>query len=101
MSEESLNPSKEDKKSKSEVNKQGPLIYLGPNLPSSMLNRFTVFSNGMPSYLNKVFEDCPDVQKLFVPVEKLAEVLEKINKTGTPYHTWYGNVTAFVMKGVK
>jgi hypothetical protein len=79
---------------------KGSLIYLGPNIPS-IINRFTVYKDGMPKHLDKNFQDCPDIQKLFVPVAKLSEVLEKINKTGTPYNVWYSTVIEFAKKGVK
>lgn len=77
------------------------LIYLGPNLPGSMLNRFAVYKNGMPKHLETVIDKCPDIERLFVSVVKLTEVLEKINKTGTPYNVWYNNVVEFAKKGVE
>lgn len=77
------------------------LIYLGPNLPGSMLNKFTVYRNGMPKHLDKLLAECPDIERLFVPVAQMSETMEKINKTGTPYHGWFANVVAYTQKGVK
>jgi len=76
-------------------------IYVGPNIASERLNRFAVFKNGLPSHMEDTFTACPAVKKLCVPVSKLSETLDKINKTGTAYHTWYSQVTAYLQKGVK
>jgi hypothetical protein len=99
MSEESLKESiKEPEKISSNVDSS--LIYLGPNLPST-LNRFTVYRGGMPKHLDKIVIDCPEIQRMFVPVAKLSEVMGKINQTGTPYNIWYNTVIEFIKKGVK
>lgn len=79
---------------------KGSLIYLGPNIPS-IINRFTVYKDGMPKHLDKQIQDCPDIRRLFVPIVKMSEVLEKINSTGTPYNVWFNNIIEFITKGVK
>lgn len=78
----------------------GSAIYLGPSLPS-ILNRFTVYKDGVPKHLDKIIIDCPEIQRLFVPVAKMSEVIEKINKTGTPYNVWFNNIIEFIKKGVR
>ena len=76
-------------------------IYVGPNIASERLNRFAVFKNGIPTHMDTVFSACPAIAKLFVPVSKLSETLDKISKTGTAYNTWYSQVTAYLQKGVR
>jgi hypothetical protein len=76
-------------------------IYVGPSIPGGALIRFTVFRGGKPSHLQQLFADCQAVEKLLVPVQKLSESLAQLNKTGTPQHTWYGQVVEFIQKGAK
>jgi len=75
------------------------LIYVGPNISSERLNRFAVFRNGLPQHMDDTFTACSAVKKLFVAIDKLSDVLEKINKTGTAYNTWYNQVQAYLKKG--
>ncbi|MNE48500.1 hypothetical protein D3C80_1429680 [compost metagenome] len=64
-------------------------IYLGPNLPGGRLLQSTVFRAGVPAYLKPLFTDKPDVAELTVPVEGMAEVLERIVQAGTAEHAAY------------
>lgn len=78
------------------------LIYVGPNIASERLNKFAVFRGGLPTHADAVFAACPVVKKLFVPVEKLTETLEKISQTGSAFHTWNSQVAAYLSaKGAK
>jgi len=77
------------------------LIYVGPNISKERLNKFAIFKNGLPQHMDDVFTACPAIKKLFVSIDKLSDILEKINKTGTAYNAWYSQVTAYIKKGVK
>jgi len=77
----------------SEINSK---IYVGPNIPQDGLNRFKVYQNGMPEHLANLFTACPTVNKLFVDVDDLSEVLNQIEQTGTAYHTWYAAVVDYI-----
>jgi hypothetical protein len=74
-------------------------IYVGPNIGTERLNRFALFRGGKPERFKDLFTACPAVEKLFVDVDKLAVVTEKIGKTGTAYNTWYAQVQAYLKKG--
>lgn len=82
-------------------NKPVSLIYVGPSIPGGVLNRFTVFRGGKPLHLATVFKECPEMERLFVPTADLADVLTKVERTGTPYNAWYSQVLAYIRKGVK
>lgn len=84
-----------------ETAKTESLIYVGPSVPGGTLLRFTVFRGGKPKHLAKLMEDCKEIDRLFVPVVKLSESLAKINRPGTPMHTWYAGAMDFIEKGVK
>lgn len=75
------------------------LIYVGPSLGGGKLTRFTVYQGGKPKYLEQLFIDCPEIERLFVPVDKLTVALEQIGMTGTPYNTWFNQVIEFQKKG--
>lgn len=76
-------------------------IYIGPSVPGGVLGRFTIFRGGKPEHLKELFESCPALDKLLIPVEKLSELLERLSKPGTPLHTWYGQAVDFIQKGAK
>lgn len=80
---------------KQEVIPQESLIYIGPSLGAGKVTRFTVYQGGKPKYMEEVFAACPEVEKLFVPVVKLSAVMQEVEKTGTPYHTWYQKAKAY------
>ncbi len=75
------------------------LIYVGPSLGGGKLTRFTVYQGGKPKHMEQIFSECPEVEKLFVPVDKLAPTLDKIAITGTPFHTWFNRVVEYQQKG--
>lgn len=103
MSEESLQTEEETTttETQSVTTSSEQLIYVGPNVSSERLNRFAVFKNGLPQHMDEIFVACPAIKKLFVNVDKLSDTLEKINKTGTAYNSWYSQVTAYLKKGGK
>lgn len=80
----------------SETVKADHLIYVGPNIASERLNKFALFRGGKPERFNDLFGACPAVEKLFVDVDNLAAVLEKLARTGTAYNTWNAQVQAYL-----
>ncbi|WP_333593581.1 hypothetical protein [Anaerospora hongkongensis] len=84
-----------------ETAKTESLIYVGPSVPGGTLLRFTVFRGGKPKHLAKLLEDCKEIDRLFVPITKLSEALTKIDRPGTPMHTWFAGAMDFIEKGVK
>lgn len=74
-------------KTKSAPKKAGSLIYVGPNLQGGGLSQFTVFRAGLTSHVQSLIEKQPDIEKLIVPVEKMAAAVARSRQPGTFEHT--------------
>ena len=86
---------------KSEPVKREQLIYIGPNVPGGMLQRYQVFRGGKPEHLKDLFEKCPELQGLFVQVTDLAVVEKALGEAGTVENTLYRETAKFFAKGGK
>lgn len=75
------------------------LIYCGPNIPGGVLQRYTVYKGGLPEYLSALFDKCPAIKSLFVPVADLARAERAIATKGTPENAFFNEVLQFVQKG--
>ena len=60
-----------------------PVIYTGPNIFAMALQRFQVFSGGLPLYVKRAIEKIPEIEALIVPVSELENTRRKIEKPGT------------------
>lgn len=65
------------------------LIYIGPNLSRGRLLQYQVFIGGFPEHLDAEFDEFPQLERLFVPLEKLNEAVEEARKAGTPLNKYY------------
>jgi hypothetical protein len=85
------------------VSKSGPkpeqLIYCGPNIPGGVLQRYTVFKGGLPGHLNELFDKCPAIKQLFVPVNEFTRMEKAIATKGTLENAYFNEVLKFVSKG--
>lgn len=79
--------------------KQEQIIYCGPNIPGGILQQYTVYKGSLPSYLNELFEKCPAIKRLFVPIEEFAKAEIAIKTKGTPEHSAFQEVLQFTLKG--
>ena len=86
---------------KSEPVKREQLIYIGPNVPGGMLQRYQVFRGGKPEHLKDLFEKCPALQGLFVQVTDLAVAEKALGTAGTVENTLYREAAKFFVKGGK
>ena len=86
---------------KSEPVKREQLIYIGPNVPGGMLQRYQVFRGGKPEHLKDLFEKCPELQGLFVQVTDLAVAEKALGEAGTVENTLYRETAKFFAKGGK
>ena len=68
------------------------LIYIGPSLSRARLLKHQVFIGGLPKHLNEVFASCPEIKKLFVPLDRLTEAEQLVKKAGTPLNKYYKKV---------
>ena len=70
-------------------NQAGRLIYVGPPHKGGKLLKYQVFIGGLPTHIDDVFEKCPQIKNLFVPIAELAAAEKDIAKAGTPMHKYY------------
>jgi hypothetical protein len=77
------------------------LVYVGPNVPGGILQRFQVFKGGLPPYCKDLFEKAPEIKELFVPVEGLEATRKKIDEPGTNEARLFYVVRQKLSKGVK
>lgn len=73
----------------SETSKLQRLIYVGPTLKGYRLIKYQVFIGGYPKHIDDVFEACPQIKKLFVPVKDLVQAEKDIAMAGTPLNKYY------------
>ena len=59
------------------------MIYAGPNVFALALQRFQVFTGGLPPYVKRAIEKIPAIESLIVPVSELESMRAKIDKSGT------------------
>ena len=86
---------------KSDPVKREQLIYVGPNVPGGVLQRYQVFRGGKPEHLKDLFEKCPALQGLFVPVIDLTVAEKALGIAGTVENTLYRETAKFFAKGGK
>lgn len=75
------------------------LIYCGPNIAGGALQKYAVFKGGTPTHLGGLFEKCPAIKELFVPVSELATTVQGVTTKGTRLNALYVEVASFAQKG--
>lgn len=84
-----------------DVQKNMRLIYCGPNIYGGRLLQYTAFKGGYPEHLSDIFEKCPAVKELLVPIENFTTTMAKIQKKGTEESRLFGEIIQFLQnKGV-
>ena len=81
--------------------KPARLIYVGPNVPGGILQRYQVFKGGLPPYCGSLFEKVPEIKELFIPVEGLEAIRKKIQEPGTNEARLFHIAQKKLAKGVK
>lgn len=74
---------------KSSAAKLQRLIYIGPTLKGFKLVKYQVFIGGYPGHIEDVYEECPQIKRLFVPVAELTKAEAEVMTTGTPLNKYY------------
>lgn len=72
-------------------------IYIGPTVRAGALRTnaaFTGTRNEVKEYLKEILEEIPQVERLFVPVKRLAESKEKIKDKGTLLNKYYNEIAS-------
>jgi len=81
------------------VDKQEQLIYCGPNIPGGILQKYTVYVNGIPRYLSDLLIKCPAIKSLIVPIEQFSQTEQAIKQKGTPQNMFYNQILEYFKKG--
>lgn len=68
-------------------------IYVGPNLLG--LTKYTVIESEITPHIQSFVKDCPEINKLIVPIEKMAITEARIREKGTLEHRHYNKVQEF------
>lgn len=75
-------------------------IYVGPNLLG--LPKYTVVESVKTPHIQSFIKDCAEIEKLFIPIEKMAETESRISQKGTLEYRDYNKALEFkVGKGDK
>lgn len=69
------------------IDKTETVVYIGPDL--AIVPQFSVFSNGVPSYLAREIEKRPLIGHLLVPVKSLSAAQEKLKVIGSKEYVLY------------
>lgn len=81
-------------------------VYIGPNLPGAMLKNNTILKGTLEKikgYYEELLANHPEikyemVQRLIVPLSRLAKSRENIEKPGNILHKYYSDLTAEILK---
>lgn len=57
------------------------LIYVGPSLKT--LQKYSVFQNGLPAYVDEHIEKCPAIRGLLISVDQLAAAEQSAKEMGS------------------
>lgn len=76
-------------------------VYVGPSLPGGQLKSNTVLQ-GTKEEIKKYYKDVlgkyPQAEKLIVPISKLGESKEKVQKPGNIIHKYFNDVVSEIGK---
>lgn len=73
----------------------GKYVYIGPSLPNEKLITNTIISGEkkeIVEYYKEVIEHFPNVERLIVPVERLADCRTKIRSSGNVMNKYYNDL---------
>lgn len=72
-------------------------IYIGPGKLGLITN--TVFDGELPMHVKQMVEECPEIEKLLVPIKDYKIKRGKVNRKGTLEYESARKVTAYIRKG--
>lgn len=59
------------------------MIYIGPNIRGAGLQHAHAFRNGLPKRFEELFEECPQLRSMFVPLSKASVALSDLKIEGS------------------
>lgn len=65
------------------------LIYVGPSLRHAQLMRHQIFIGGYPAKADEIEKTCPNIRKLFVPIDQLETAEKAVRTKGTPLNKYF------------
>lgn len=65
------------------------LIYVGPSLRHAQLMRHQIFIGGYPAKADEIERSCPNIRKLFVPIDQLETAEKAVRTKGTPLNKYF------------
>jgi len=68
-------------------------IYVGPNLLG--LPKYTVVESIKVPHIQSFIKECPEIEKLFVAIDEMAETEARITQKGTLEHRYHNKVAEF------
>lgn len=77
-------------------------IYVGPSIPRGRLKENDVFRgtrSDVLKYLADLVEQYPQIPRLIVPTNRLADISGKVKKPGNIAHKYYSDIASAIRKG--
>lgn len=65
------------------------LIYVGPSLRHAQLMRHQIFIGGYPAKADEIEKSCPNIRKLFVPIDQMETAEKAVRTKGTPLNKYF------------
>ena len=78
------------------------LIYCGPSLPGGVFPRHMIIKGeggSVPPHLQELFDKCPSITALLVPVSSFAATEKAIMSKGTQEHYFFTEVQKYIKGG--
>ena len=75
------------------------VIYIGPTLPKAQLKTNKIIEGTekeIKEYLKAVLEKYPLVEKMLVPIDKLAEKKDKVKTAGNILNKYYSDIVSSI-----
>lgn len=82
---------------KTEVEKSGNYMYMGPSLKDTWLPEGKVFVGGIPKFVYGLVDKYPYILKLFIPIEDIVQADKDLKTPGKPLWVYYQRT----LKGAK
>lgn len=88
------------KENKEKKERTIPVIYVGETIRHT-LKKYNVYTNGIPSNnleIRNLLEECPKLEKLFIPVHELNDWEQKVKQDGSLELFYYKTVADYFAK---
>jgi len=80
--------------------KKQAFMYLGPNIPGGILLKGALFKGKIPVHLDGIIEKIPEIKKLLVEAQEVANIKSQLEKPGSAVYGIYQYVQEQIKEGV-